>query len=264
MPPDPNATRMSFGDHLDELRRRVIAALLGVGVVVGVCLVYGIEIFNWLCEPLYGAQASLNLPIKVVGLGPTDAFAVYLKVSIISGLIVSAPWLLYQLWKFVVAGLYEHERRAVYILVPFSSVMVAAAVAFLYWAMLPICLTFFLTFAQHYGGDDGTDGRFEMIIQAKEYIRFVIYLSIGITIGFQLPVAMLVGGRAGILDAKWLSQYRGYSLLTCFIAGAVLTPTDPVSMFILAVPLYALFEFGLILIRIVAPKNQSGTESKSD
>lgn len=258
MPANTDETRMSFGDHLEELRARVIYALFGVAVTVGICLYYGREILYWLCIPLYEAQASLGQEIQIITLGPAEAFSVYLKVSIISGLVIAAPWQLYQLWKFVVAGLYQHERRAVYVLVPFSSLMVFLAIGFLYFLMLPICLQFFLRFGQ-------LIEHLQTTPRVGEYIRFVLYLALGIVIGFQLPVAMMVGGWAGILDANWLSKYRGHALLACSIAGAVLTPSDPVSMMVLAVPLYGLFEVGLLLVRIVAPKvANSPPESPED
>jgi len=244
---ETHISRMSFGEHLEELRKRLIYALIGVAITVSGCLVIGRSILHWLCIPLFDAQKVLNQDIQIITLGPAEAFGVYMKVSIISGLVIAAPWLLYQLWCFVAAGLYHHEKRAVYILVPFSSVMVGVAIGFMYYLMLPICLKFFLQFAQ-------TIENLQTTPRVGEYIRFVLYLAMGIVIGFQLPVAMMVGGWAGIIDANWLAQYRGHSLLACSIAGAVLTPSDPVSMLILAIPLYALFELGLVLVRIVAPK----------
>jgi sec-independent protein translocase protein TatC len=251
-PRHPDEMQMSFGDHLEELRARVILSLVGVGVICIATLTYGTEIFTWLCQPLIKAQLEAGTDTGVIGLTPTAAFTTYLKVGLFSGLILASPWLLYQLWKFVSSGLYEHERRIVYILVPFSATMVLLAIAFLYYLMLPICLQFFLGFASKF-----TAVEFHMSIQASDYISFVIYLALGIVVGFQLPVAMLVGGMSGLLDATWLCKYRGYALLVCAVAGAVLTPTDPVSMLVLMVPLYVLYEFGIVLIRITRRRAES-------
>jgi Tat protein translocase TatC len=242
---NPDDVQMSFGDHLEELRARVILSLAGIAVICIGTLTYGTDIFEWLCQPLIKAQLEAGTESGVIGLTPTAAFTTYLKVGLVSGLILGSPWLLYQLWKFVSAGLYEHERRVVYILVPFSSVMVLLAIVFLYYLMLPICLQFFLGFTHQFTGVE-----FRMPIQASDYIAFVIYLTLGIVVGFQLPVAMLIGGMSGLLDATWLCKYRGHALLVCTVAGAVLTPTDPVSMVVMTVPLYVLYEFGIVLIRI--------------
>jgi sec-independent protein translocase protein TatC len=152
-----NETSMSFGDHLDELRRRLIHGLLGVGVAVAVALFFGWPIITWLLVPLNRAQREAGLPAMAVGHSVTTGFMVYLKVSLVAGLIIGSPWLIYQVWRFVSAGLYANERRVVVLIAPFSGGLSALAVAFTYYIMLPVCLTFLIGFSARYPMAGGTE-----------------------------------------------------------------------------------------------------------
>ncbi len=336
--PDPDDFRMSFGEHLEELRKRLIWGLLGVGVVACFTFYWGTDIVHWLQAPLFQAQNRLGLPEGTISTSVLTPFAVFMKVSIIAAIVLGSPWLVYQLWKFVEAGLYASERKVVYVLAPFSTIMVVLGVLFMYYILLPISVSFLLYFAQSYpetGGDrpsfleiisavspfsddedsdgkqdDGKDksptsdeiearrgnadlpilieedpedpregqmwvtksesgaalklridGRTRIIqqigsravlpmIDVKEYIGFIMIMMLGIIIGFQLPVVMLIGGWTGIVPPSFVRKYRRYALFTCFALGALLTPSDPLSMLVLAVPLYLLYEVGIILIQI--------------
>ncbi len=322
-----DTARMSFGDHLEELRRRLIHAIIGVVVASVVMLIYGRHLVTLLRMPLVQVQREFGLPEHVFAFSPFAPFGVYMKISLIAGLIIASPWVLYQLWKFVSSGLYRHERRVVYILAPFSTLMTALGVLFAYFVMLPICLLFLVGFAVHYPtpgegfafidritavGDAGGAERIgrnaggagqsppsdlappsvpslrvdpeapeegqmwlklpehELRLYSTEriwsfrpsssagvmpyfgigeYMNFALLMMLGIVIGFQLPVAMLILGWTGLVDPRWFRRYRKHALIACFVMGALLTPADPVSMFILAVPLYLLFELGLLCMR---------------
>ncbi|MEQ8745827.1 twin-arginine translocase subunit TatC [Pyruvatibacter sp.] len=137
---------MSFGDHLDELRRRIIHALLGILPIFILGLVFGGRILEVLTIPLLDALRAADQPAGLLATSPLETFGAYIKVSLIISLLVSFPWLLYQLWLFISPGLYHHERRFVYFLIPFSAVLTAASAAFLYFALLPISLFFLISF----------------------------------------------------------------------------------------------------------------------
>ncbi len=332
-------SRMSFGDHLEDLRYRVVMALVGVAVAAVGALFFGREIVAWLVRPLAIVLASADLPPQTHFLGPMGGFTVFLKVSIVAGLIVASPWVVYQLWKFVSAGLYRHERRAVYVVAPFSATMSLLGVAFMYYLMLPISLAFLIFFASNYpeldvqpaerdgivarltglaarmGGGGASDrpvapdptpveadpaaptlshvpildtdppapepGQIWMkmperelrvflqgqvlryvaqpasqsmltpIMEIHEYIGFVVMLTLGIVIAFQLPVVMLVLGSTGVVDPAALARYRKHCIFGCFALAAVFTPAEPISMIMLAAPMWLLFEFGLWLMRRV-------------
>ncbi|MAX27531.1 MAG: hypothetical protein CMJ19_23795 [Phycisphaeraceae bacterium] len=326
---------MSFGDHLEDLRKRMIHAMIGTVVIVLVTTYYGDHIVAWLQQPLHHAQRQAGLPAKTFGFNVTTGFAIYMQVSLISGIILSGPWILYQAWKFIETGLYQSEKKLVLILAPFSAIMTALGIGFAYYVMLPICLTFLITFTTSYpeaGGEGPTftdhltqvvesfantgtdrgskpqnlsltdpdtpkaqhgmqvpllnndptepvngemwfnrqsselklqiDGRIKSIplatdslmsplIEIGQYINFVTYLTLGVVVAFQLPLLMLIIGFTGILPPQLISRYRRHCVFICFVLGAVLTPADPISMVVLAVPLWFLFEFGLKLMKLV-------------
>ncbi|MEM1099326.1 MAG: twin-arginine translocase subunit TatC, partial [Planctomycetota bacterium] len=294
------------------------------------------RVIAWLARPLLSAMHETGYPPQTFVTDPTAGFtSVYLPVSFIAALIVASPWVLFQVWRFVAVGLYANERRAVHILVPFSTFMTALGVGFTYYVMLPVALIFFLSFAKLYpqvepgepgmvlgflldtvygsdrpdpltfedpataiipalpvlAGDpdpllegmlwiDGRTGTLRMVVNERiteqaavkpqlmtplpkvdEYIRFAAYLGLGVVAAFQLPVFMLVTGWTGLIDPEWVAKGRKYALFVCVCLGGILTPTDLLSMAVLSVPLYGLFELGLILMR-VAYKNRAHDEDE--
>lgn len=145
IPDDPAQVRMSFGEHLEELRARLIRAILGAVVGLVVCFIFRQQIMAWLVAPLDAALAAHGLPRQAVALQPAEVFTVVFKMCFICGLIVSAPYGLYQVWAFVAAGLYRHERQYVQRIVPASILLFAAGVAFLFYVVLPLVLSFLIS-----------------------------------------------------------------------------------------------------------------------
>jgi sec-independent protein translocase protein TatC len=147
IPIDPDAYRMSLGDHLDELRRRLIHSLLGVGLALLITLWFGKDIVAWVVQPLNEAQRAAHLPRYVVGHSVTAPLTVYLVVSLISAAIIASPWLTYQLWHFISKGLYARERRGFYHFAPLSALMTLLGVLFTYYLFMPAVLAFLLKFS---------------------------------------------------------------------------------------------------------------------
>ena len=145
-PDHPEELRMHLSEHLEALRYRLILALVGVLGAGVATLAYGKQITAWLCVPLIEAQRAARVPTETYSLSPIAGFAVYLKVSLITALIIASPWVVYQLWQFFAQGLYPHERRAMRLLAPFSAVMTTLGVGFMYYLMLPVCLWFLISF----------------------------------------------------------------------------------------------------------------------
>jgi Tat protein translocase TatC len=141
---------MSFVDHLMELRKRLLYALIGVAIACLVTYYYGFEIVAWLCVPLIYAQHAAGLPGQVYAFKVTTAFGLYMKVGLIAAFVASAPWVVYQLWRFIAAGLYASERRVVHLLAPLSAVMTLLGVLFFYYILLPLALMFLVGFASNY------------------------------------------------------------------------------------------------------------------
>ena len=346
--PDPVELTMPLGDHLEELRVRLLLAGAGIVLAAVVTLYYGFDLIAWLAQPLLQAQDAMGFPTQTLVLEPTAGFtSVYLPVALIAAVLLASPWVIYQAWKFVSAGLYRHERRAVYVLTPFSTVMTLLAVGFTYYVLLPVSLLFFLQFATYfpkveladpnpvmgllleaYGpGEDGDavraaevadpdqpahadgaaqkdqenlprfpvllsdpegagegsiwinaqEGKLKAVVRGRvrivglqsdqmlspmpqlgQYVKFAAMMMLGVTVAFQLPVVMLVAGWTNLFDPAAVASLRKYALFVSFAAGAVLTPTDALSMFVLAVPLYLLFEVGLVLMKLARPR-EGGT-----
>ncbi len=146
--------RMSFGDHLEELRNSLIRGLLGVFAGTIICLIFGRQIMQVLYYPLFIVQHYNGLPIGLQALAPTAGFAAYLKIGMLSGLILTMPWVLYQAWSFIASGLYPHEKRFVNRLMPTSMGLFACGVLFLYFLVLPIVLQFFISFNKRFNLPD--------------------------------------------------------------------------------------------------------------
>ena len=308
---DRDPTEMSLGDHLEELRRRLILALLGIVPLLIAALTFGKPLLALLIDPLRDELRQASQPSGLLATGPFETFAVYLQISMIATVIVGSPWILYHLWKFIEPGLYSNERSFVHILVPLSAILTISSALFLYFVVLPVILAFFINFGTGVGqnsthiverppgiviptlpvfaGDPvdpqvgerwintdlmqvrtvvpKRDGSFtvvgsELITDAgvtqqyrvSEYAKTVLNLALAFGVGFQTPVVVLLLGWAGIVERKTLAKYRKYAVAVCTVAGAVLTPADPLSMMLLAIPLYILFELGMLLL-IVFPPN---------
>lgn len=140
--------RMSLGDHIEELRQCLLRALAGVLVGMVVCLLFGKDLMALMTWPMTLALRSLDLPVQLRVLAPAEAFMTYLKVCLIAGAILAGPYSLYQLWKFIAAGLYDHERRFVYRFIPFSVALFVLGAVFFFLVVGPICLRFFVQFSQ--------------------------------------------------------------------------------------------------------------------
>jgi len=230
-------TTMSLGDHLEELRMRLFLALGGVLVAVIICLIP--FFFKYIRSFIYYPHDKVMPEISLVALAPADPFIVYLKIALIAGLIISSPWAFYQLWMFVAAGLYPHERRYVHIAVPFSTVLFVTGALFFLYIVAPISLRFFLKFGEF------IDVAPNWTLQ--KYISFITVLMLVFGIAFQTPIAIFILNRTGLVSIQALRAARKFVLLGVFIVAAMATPPDPISQVTLAIPLYCLFELGILL-----------------
>jgi sec-independent protein translocase protein TatC len=236
---------MSLGDHLEELRRRLIYALAGLAVGAVVCMVFGARLVQFLLEP-YNRLVPDD-PLNFLGI--PDAFVIYMKVSLVAGLIVSSPWVFYHLWMFVSAGLYKHERRYVTITVPFSAALFVVGALFFFFIVAPISLRFFLKFSELLGG--------EQAWTFDKYISFITILMLVFGLGFQTPLAIFILQRTGLVSVTALKKARKYVFLGMFVIAAVATPPDVISQITLGLPLYLLYELGIVLCRFVPSRKWS-------
>jgi sec-independent protein translocase protein TatC len=307
---------MPFGDHLEELRKRLILALLGLAPILIISLVFGKAILGFLMEPIYAALAAGDQATNLQTTNFFEIFSAYMKISLVMSVLVGAPWIVYQAWRFIAPGLYAHERRFAHLLAPMSVVLTVLSAVFLYYVMLPTVLTFFVMFnasvptqlVQTSPLAEGVSLQMATVLDAdpvdppvgaiwynrtinqlrvcvpdkhgvkvvkgsvmvgsamisQQYkvadcVGMVLTFALALAIAFQMPVVVLLLGWAGIVTPAWLAGYRRYVMMICAGLGALLTPgADPVSMVLLAVPLYLLFELGVFLLRVLPASRVAG------
>ncbi len=228
---------MSLGDHLEELRSRLILALVGLGIGAVICLVFCSKIIVFIEGPYLGVMGE---DARLQTLAPADGIISYIKIALISGLILSSPWVFYQLWMFVAAGLYPNEKRYVHLAAPFSAALFVIGALFFVMVVAPLTLGFLVKFNERVLGVSSN-------FTFANYISFVTMLMLVFGIAFQTPVAIFFLNKTGLVSVKALRKSRKFVLLGIFVVAAMATPPDVVSQVTLGIPLYLLFELGILL-----------------
>ncbi len=236
LPVEPKGN-MPFLEHLEELRHRLLKSILIVVVMSIACFYFSDHIVAFLKKPLGG--------VPLYNMEVTGTFYAYLKISLITGLVVSAPFVFYQLWSFVSPGLYQREKVVVLPLVLTSTALFAVGGAFCYLAVLPIAFKFLIGFSG------------EMVINnitISSYIGFTGLMMLAFGVCFQLPVAAYFLGKIGLVNVRMLSKGRRYAIVGILIIGAILTPPDVFTQVLLATPLYTLYEISILVVWFVGRK----------
>ncbi|BCL90868.1 Sec-independent protein translocase protein TatC [Ralstonia solanacearum] len=233
----------TFISHLVELRERIVKAGAGVMLIFLGLVYWAPDIFNLFSRPLMQALPKNG---HMIVTDVTGSFFVPMKVTLLVAFLVALPWVLYQIWRFVAPGLYAHEKRMVLPLVVSSYVLFLCGVAFAYFLVFPTVFKFMA----HYNAPLGA----EMSTDVDKYLSFAMttFLAFGIT--FEVPVVVIVLVRFGIVSLEKLRQIRPYVVVGAFVIAAVVTPPDVMSQLLLAVPLWLLYELGLILAAIFIRK----------
>ena len=239
---DDGGFRMSLGGHLDELRAGLGLALGGFAAAFFASLAAGKWFAGVILSPYRIAMEAAGLEVKLQAVQPAEPFLVYMKASLVLAALVSSPWIFYQLWAFVAAGLHRHERRFVRAAVPACAALFAAGVLFFLLGIAPWMFRFFMQF------DLGIDYLTYQPAVGKT-ADFILVLALVFGAAFQTPVAIVFAERMGLVSVAGLRRARKYVLLGAFVVGAVLTPPDVVSQIALALPLYGLYEGGLLVCR---------------
>lgn len=229
---------MSFGEHLDELRARLFKALLGSLAGLVVMLFFQDGLMRLVLAPFRQAMEAVQLSPVLNVFGPVQSFFAYLKVAFLAGLIVAAPLWIYQLWAFIGAGLYERERRAVTRYVPLCVFLFLSGIVFGYEFLIPIGLRYLLTY--------GDPMMIAPVIGIKEYLGFFFVLTLILGFAFQLPVVMIGLARSGVVSLDAFRRNRRWTILGIFVGAAILTPPDPVTQCLMALPLVLLYELGIL------------------
>jgi sec-independent protein translocase protein TatC len=320
---DPLDSTMSLGDHLEELRGRLILAFSGLLIGAVICLCFGTRIINFIEKPyleVYQTKEAksptkdktieliknrfndirqkladdpntpnvsqeteefvyklctevlvalsndpnftFNSPSsnqlspqrRLQILRPADGIISYIKIALISGLILSSPWVFYHIWMFVAAGLYAHEKKYVHTAVPFSATLFVTGALFFVFVVAPLTLKFLVKFNE---GVLGARSNFTF----ADYISFITMLMLIFGVAFQTPIAIFFLTKTGLVSIDGLRRSRKFVLLGIFVLAAMATPPDVVSQVTLAIPLYALFEIG-ILLSYLSQKKREKQDSK--
>jgi len=236
---------MGFMEHLEELRKRIIWMIAFIAGGFCVCYYWHNELRSWLEGPLNFALQHNKLPGNLVYTNPTDAFNMDLKVSLIAGIFVASPFVLYQVWAFIAPGLYRNERRYVG---PFLFSTVGLFVAggfFAYKMVFPAALDFLIDYSRP----------FTPMVTVNEYIDLFMTIIIGLGVVFEMPILVFFLALFGIISPGWMWRNFRYSILVIFIIAAVITPTtDIMNMCIFAAPMIVLYLGSILVAWMVHPK----------
>jgi sec-independent protein translocase protein TatC len=258
-----DAAVMTAGEHIEELRGCMIRAMAGAAVGIILCFVFHGYLLEVLVAPYIAVCRDRGLPATLVTLRPQEAFLTVTQVSVVGGLIVSSPWWIWQLWRFVAAGLLPRERRWAKLLGGFGGLCFLGGVVFLYLAVLPLCLGFFLDFGGQMAPAAGptpasapasvpaAGWMVQPMTSLAEYVDLVTGMALAFGIAFLLPVAVVLLASVQMVTVKGLSKARRYVVFVAAIVGAVLTPPDVLSQIALAAPLVGLYELGVLVARII-------------
>jgi sec-independent protein translocase protein TatC len=244
------STGESFIAHLVELRTRLVHAVVAV-LVVFVCLFpWASKLYTLLAAPLL---SKLPKGGQMIATDVTTPFFVPLKVALMAAFLIALPYILYQVWRFVAPGLYEHEKRLVWPLIIASTILFFCGMTFAYFVVFPIVFGF-ITASAPLGVAVMTD--------IDKYLSFVLTMFMAFGMTFQVPVAVVLMVRMGFVTVAKLREVRPYVVVGAFVVGAIFTPPDVVSQSMLALPLWLLYETGILVAVWVGKKAEEETEAQ--
>ncbi|SFP67400.1 Sec-independent protein translocase TatC [Nitrosomonas cryotolerans] len=239
----------TFVSHLVELRARIIRIISGLMIGFLPCAFYARELYTLLAQPLL---EKLPQGGQMIATDVATPFFVPMKVAMMVAFLITLPHTLYQVWAFVAPGLYSHEKRLALPLVVASSLLFFFGMAFAYLAALPLVFEFITYFAP-----EGV----AVMTDIDKYLNFVLSMFLAFGITFEVPVFVVVLARTGIITIKKLKEIRHYVLVGAFVIGAIFTPPDVISQFMLAVPLYLLYELGIFITVFLMKEHKKTTQS---
>ena len=237
---------MSFWDHLEALRGTLWRSVLGVAAASVIFLCFPKTLFKavlWPTSadfPLYRLP-GLDFSMDLVNIEVSGQFFVYLRVSVLCGLVVAFPFVIWELWKFVAPALYPDEKKAVRGAFGLSSALFYLGIAVGYFIVLPVCLVFFVNFS--------VSDSIANTITLGSYMSLFVSMVFLVGLLFEFPTVMVALSSLGLVTRSTLRSWRKYAVVVILVLAALITPSDPFSMFVLALPLYGLFELSVLLCR---------------
>jgi len=234
--------KQPFVSHLQELRQRLTYCLIAVCLAFVVTYFFRERVNVFLLQPFRKVMPSGS---SFIFTGVTEAFLTYFKIWILTAVTVASPMIIYQMWMFVAPGLYEKERRYVYPLILWGSFSFAVGVSFCYGIVMPYLYKFFVSYAS------------DFVIpmpDLKGYVSLTLKLLIVFGFLFELPLVAYFLAKAGIINYRFLAKKRRYAILGAFVLSAIITPPDPVSQIVVAMPLWGLYELSVVIARFFGKK----------
>lgn len=232
-PDDSELPRMTLMEHLEELRKRIVRALIGPAVAFVACWGFREEIAEYLARPIY---AALPPGTKLAFLGISDPFVLYFKMTALVALFAASPFVFYQVWAFVAPGLYGRERRHALPFILFTTLFFAAGGIFAYTVAFPFAVDFLI----------GMGSQFEPVIAADRYYRFLMYVIFGLGLMFELPVLIFLLSGLGVVTPRFLMRHFRWAVVLIFVLAAFVTPTpDIVNLCVFALPTIGLYLLGV-------------------
>ena len=249
---DPHHNKQHILEHVSELRTRLLWAVGTLLVGTAVSYHFAKDIYGFLVKPLAEAMGSHGSQ-RLIYTDLTEAFFTYLKVSMFAGGFFTFPFLILQIWLFVAPGLYPKEKKTILPFLIASPTLFIAGGALVYYVVLPLAWAFFLSFQS-----SADETVLPIMLEAKvgDYLNLVMVLIFAFGLCFQMPVVMAFLGKAGMIQAKTLVAKRRYAIVGIFVVAAILTPPDVISQFSLAIPLMALYEISILLVRYLNPDDR--------
>ena len=238
--------------HLLELRDRLLRALVAVGLAFLPCVFYANDLFTFLAQPLI---AKLPQGSNLIATGVMSPFTTPFKLSFFAGLLIAMPYVIYQLWAFVAPGLYRHERRFAVPLLVSAILLFYVGIAFAYYFVFPVMFEFFA---------HTTPKGVAMMTDINNYLDFVLTMFLCFGLAFQVPVAVVLLVVMGVVPIDKLKTNRGYVLIGLFILAALLTPPDAISQVSLAIPMYLLYEGGILMARLLTRNHSPEAQAKTE
>ena len=238
--------------HLLELRTRLMRAFIAVIIVFIPCAYYSNQLFEWLSHPLLQQLPAHSMLIST---SITAPFTTPLKLAFAAALVVAMPYVLFELWAFVAPGLYRREKNFAVPLLVSAVILFYVGVAFAYFVVFPLIFSFFVNTTPH---------GVQMMADISIYMEFVLVLLFSFGIAFEVPVAVVLLVSMGLVPLEKLTQIRGYVLIAVFVIAAILTPPDAISQTVMAVPMYLLYEGGILFARLIARSSAKRKKSQGE
>jgi sec-independent protein translocase protein TatC len=251
LPPDDDddslSGKMSFLEHLDELRKRIVNSCIAIAVGVVLTFAFIEKIFNFILAP---TRKALPPGVKMIYTQPGEAFSLYVTVALIAGVVVAAPYIMYQVWLFIAPGLYSNEKRMAIPFVLFTTLGFLLGAAFNHYIAFPFMMAFFASF-------NGVDLAF--MPRLEDTFGLYTKMLIGMGIVFQMPTVVFFLAKLHLVSARFLAHHFKYAFLIIFIVAAVITPTgDMMTQTIFAAPMVGLYILSIVVAWVVGPKRAKG------